>query len=73
LSEFGDVLGGHDRANRKAVIERVWRYTGRPRSSDFGDALGGRTRARVGIHFGGGDQARLDEYLDAVDGWRTRC
>ena len=26
-SEFGDILGGHDRANMEAVIERVWRLT----------------------------------------------
>ena len=27
LSELGDALGGHDRANLQAVIERVSRYT----------------------------------------------
>jgi len=42
----------------EAVIDRVWRYTWRPRSSQFGDELGGR------------DQASLDEYLEAVNG---RC
>jgi len=26
-SKFGDALGGHERANLEAVIERVWRYT----------------------------------------------
>jgi len=29
-SDFGDALGGHDRANLQAIIERVWRYTWRP-------------------------------------------
>jgi hypothetical protein len=28
-SEFGDALGGHDRASLEAVIERVWTSTGR--------------------------------------------
>jgi len=56
-SEFGDALGGHDRANFQAVIQQVWRYTCRPRSSEFGDALGGR------------DRASLDKYLEAVEGW----
>jgi hypothetical protein len=55
LSEFGDALGGRDRASLEmlleAVIERLWR----PRSSDFGDALGGH------------DRARLEEYLEAVN------
>jgi hypothetical protein len=36
-------------------MERVWRCTWRPRSSEFGDALGGR------------DRSRLEEYLEAVD------
>jgi hypothetical protein len=39
----------------EAVIERVWRCTWRPRSSEFGDALDGY------------DRARLEEYLKAVD------
>ena len=30
LSLLENVLGGHDRANLQAVIERVWRYTWRP-------------------------------------------
>jgi len=46
-SEFGDALGGHDRANLQAVIERVWRYTWRPWSSEFGDTLCGRDPARL--------------------------
>jgi len=29
----------------EAVIERVWRCTLRPSSSEFGDAIGGRDRA----------------------------
>jgi len=38
----------------EAVIERVWRCTWRPRSSELRDALGGR------------DRATLDMHLDAV-------
>jgi len=38
----------------EAMIERLWRYTSRPRSSEFGDALGGR------------DRASLEMYLQAV-------
>jgi len=30
LSEFGDALGGPDRAKLEAAIERVWIYTWRP-------------------------------------------
>jgi len=44
-----------------AVIERVWRFTWEPWSSEFGDTLGGR------------DQARLKEYLEAVDGRHAGC
>jgi hypothetical protein len=39
----------------EAVIERVWRCTWRPRSSELRDALSGY------------DRARLEEYLEAVD------
>jgi len=57
--EFGDTLGGCYRASLEihleAVIERVWRCTGRPLSSGFEDTLGGRNRAS------------LDQYLEAVD------
>jgi len=64
-SEFGDGVGGRNRAslkiNLQAVIERVWIYTWRPWLSEFGDTLGGR------------DQARLDGYLEAVDGRRAGC
>jgi len=51
-------LGGRNRASLKmhweAAIERVWRCTWRPQSSEFGDALGGRNRAS------------LDEYWEAA-------
>jgi len=54
-----DVLRGCVRASCEipfeAVIERVWRYTWRVRSSEFGDALGGH------------DRARLEQYLEAVN------
>jgi len=56
-------VGGRDGVNSEmhmeAMIDRVWRYSWRPRSSKFGDALGGR------------DRASLKEYLEAVDGRRT--
>jgi len=35
----------------EAVIDRVWRCTGRPSSSEFGDALGGRGRVNSEMHF----------------------
>jgi len=34
----------------QAVIERVWRYTGTPWSSEYGDALGGRDQASLEMH-----------------------
>jgi len=34
----------------EAVIERVWRCTWRPRSSELRDALGGRDRASLDMH-----------------------
>jgi hypothetical protein len=53
-SKLGDALAGHDRVNSEmhlaAVIEQVWRCTGRPWFSKFGDALGGRDRATLEIH-----------------------
>ena len=33
----------------EAVIDRVWRWTGRPRLSELRDALGGRDRARLAM------------------------
>jgi len=60
-SEFGVGFGDYDRVNLQAVLERIWRYTWRLRSSKVEDALGGRYRAR------------LDDYVEAVDGWRARC
>jgi len=60
-SEFGDALGGSDRASLEmhleAVIKQVWRYTWRPWSSKFGHC----------------NRVSLDEYWEAVDGWRARC
>jgi len=57
----------------EAVIERVWRCTWRQESSEIGGTLGGRDRANLVIHFGGRDRARLDEYLEPVDGRRAGC
>jgi hypothetical protein len=34
----------------EAAIERVWRCTWRPRSSEFGDAFGGRDRGSLDMH-----------------------
>jgi len=34
----------------EAVIDRVWRCTGRPRSSELRDALGGCGRATLEMH-----------------------
>jgi len=58
---WGYALGGHDGANFQAVIERVWRYTWRPRSSEFGDALGGRDRSSLEMHW----EAEME--------WTQRC
>ena len=41
LSEFGDALGGHDRANFEVVAERVWRCTWSPWSIEIGVFGGG--------------------------------
>jgi len=61
MKQVGDALGGRHRGNLQAIIEQVWRYTCRPWSSEFGDSLGGC------------DWAKLDEYLEAVDGQCARC
>ena len=37
-----------------AVMERIWRYTSRPRSSGLRDALGGQDRAIVEMHLEAG-------------------
>jgi len=55
LSEFGDELGGPDGVNSEmhleAVIERIWKCTGRPGWSELRDALGGRDRASLEMHW----------------------
>ena len=57
MSEFEDLLGGHDRARLEvyldAMIDRVWIYTWTPRSSELRDALGGNNRASLEMHFEG--------------------
>ena len=62
LPSSSTVAPHHDRVNlemhSEAVIERVWRYTWRPSSSEFGDSfwwpwwceLGSRNRASLEIH-----------------------
>jgi len=61
LNECGDTLQGHDGANLEAGIGCVWSCTWRPYLSEFGESLGG------------GDQARLDMYLDVGGGRHVRC
>jgi len=55
VSEFGDTLGGCNRASLEmhleALTERVWRCTWRPRSSELRDALGGHDRANLEAGF----------------------
>jgi len=50
-----DILGVHDRSSLEmqweAVIERVWRCTGRRRCSELRDALGGHDRASLEMHW----------------------
>jgi len=60
----------------EAVIERVWRCTWRPRSSELRAALGGRDRASLEMHL----QAMMERDwnlevvdLEAVGGRRARC
>ena len=50
MSEVRHALGGCDRANLEALMERVWRYSWRPRSREFGDKLGGRDRVSLEMH-----------------------
>jgi len=68
-SEFGDALGGCDRASLEmhleAVIERVWRCTWRPWSSDIGGVLGGSQSG------GGSLGGRHDGSWDSIH-WLTR-
>jgi len=81
LSEFGDALGGHDRANLQAVIERLWRYTWRPWLSEFVDAHGGRDWASLAIctwrpwtcELAGRNRACLEIHLEAVIERVCRC
>ena len=60
-TEFVDTLGDHDRVNKemrsKIVIERVCTHTWRPSSCELQ----------------GSNRASVDEYLEAVERWRTGC
>jgi len=64
LSNFGDALGGSNRAyleiHLEAVIERVWICTWRMGSSEHRDAVGGRDRASLEMH--------LEDVIERV--WR---
>ena len=48
----------------EAVIERVWRCTWRPRSSELRAALGGHDRSNFGDARGGGDRTSLEMQLE---------
>ena len=65
LSLLEDVLGGRDWASLEmhleAVIESIWRYTWRLRSSELRDGLEGRDWASIEIH------------LEAEIEWTQRC
>jgi hypothetical protein len=54
LSEFGDVVGGHDSVNSdmhvEANIEPFRRCTWRPRSTKIRDVLGRHELARFEMH-----------------------
>jgi len=53
-AEIKDALGGHDRwsleMHQEAVVDRVCRCTGRPRSRELRDALRGRDRLSLKMH-----------------------
>jgi len=49
----------------EAVIERVWRYTCRLRSSELRDALGERDRANLEMHL---KTERSSEFRDSLGG-----
>jgi len=49
----------------EAVIERVWRWTWRPRLSELRDALGGRVGASLEMYL---ETERLSELSDALGG-----
>jgi len=59
--------------NLQAVIERVYRYTWRLRSSEFGDALGGRDRVNSEDALGGRDRLSLEMHSEAVTERVGRC
>ena len=47
------------------LIERIWRFTWRPRSSELRDALGGHYRSRLEMYMEAFDQEPID--VEAVD------
>jgi len=72
-----DALGGRDRAclemHLEAGIERVWRCTWRPGSSELRDALGGRDRASVEMHLETEDRVNSEMHLEAEMKRVWRC
>jgi hypothetical protein len=57
----------------EAVIERVWRCTWRPSSSELRDAVGGRDQVELRDALGGCDRASWEMHLEAMVGrdWRS--
>jgi len=50
----------------EATIERVWRWTWRPRLSEFGVAIGGHERATLEMHLEATIEPGLEMHLEAV-------
>jgi hypothetical protein len=73
LSEFADCNRASVEIHLKAVIERVWRCTGRPGSSELRDALGGRIRASLELHFEAEITLNLEMHLEAAIERVWRC
>jgi len=57
----------------EAVIERVWRCTGRPRSSELRDALGGRNPASLEMHLEAEIKLNSEMHLEAAIERVWRC
>jgi len=71
-SEFGDALGGPHRAKPQAVIERIWRYTKRQRSSELRSGPWMPWSIEFGDTLWGCDSASLEMHLQAMIEWDWR-
>jgi hypothetical protein len=60
-----DSTGAQSQEHLQTLIERTWRCTWRPRSSEFGDSLGGRDRVELRDALGGCDRVGLVMHLEA--------